>query len=92
MEGDFICVQRPSLDGLGGQRGVRSESAAFQTLVRQLHLENSRTLIILVNDVDESLALTSYFIYWGPKSASRIDRFYVPQIMGGGITVLHQTV
>ena len=35
--------------------------------------------MISVDDADEALDPTDYFTYWGPDSASCIDRFYVPQ-------------
>ena len=79
IAGDFNCVQSPPLDRLGGTRSGRPESAALHTLLHSLSLEDALTLCAGVTDDDEVLAPTDFFTYWGPNTASRIDRFYVPQ-------------
>jgi exonuclease III len=79
LAGDFNSVQSPPLDRMGGTRSGKPESQALQDLLLQLELEDAVTLEA---DMDESVAevdSTQYFTYWGPDSASRIDRFYVPQ-------------
>ena len=77
--GDFNCVQTPLLDRLGGKRSDRPESAALQDLVNRLRLEDACTLQNSVEDDNDVPDPTDYFTYWARDTASRIDRFYVPQ-------------
>lgn len=63
LAGDFNCMQSPPLDRLGGHRSGRPESAALQVLVELLQLEDARTLMDPVDDVDEDPDPTDFFTY-----------------------------
>jgi exonuclease III len=78
LAGDFNSVQSPKLDRLGGGRSANPESTQLQTLVEHLQLEDARVLEESVDDDAESVNATDFFTWWGPETASRIDRFYVP--------------
>lgn len=80
LTGDFNSVQSPLLDRLGGQRSDQPESVALAALTDHLGLEDARTLEVRADDEDEDPEPASFYTYWGPEAASRIDRFYVPRI------------
>ena len=79
LAGDFNCVQSPPLDRLGGVRQGRPKRKALRTVMEAHHLEDARILSESVDGEGDDLDPTDFHTYWGPDSASHIDRFYVPQ-------------
>jgi exonuclease III len=79
LAGDFNSVQSPTLDRMGGQRSGIAESTELARLVQRWQLEDARTLEEEADSDAGTPPPTQFYTCWGPDSASRIDRFYVPQ-------------